>query len=126
MEFTDDLEKMIDFVKLSKEEFLKSYSYLTDDDYEATLRKVKNKETISKYFIQYMNDIYKRSPETVRLTKEIIKIQNVLYETLTDEQVKMIDEINKLEGHRTKEMNKNVWVNGVSFCCQMIFEGLSK
>lgn len=34
--FLDDGEKLVDFFKLTKEEFLKSYSYLTDEEYEAT------------------------------------------------------------------------------------------
>jgi hypothetical protein len=34
--FLDDKEKMHDFLLLSKKEFLKSYSYLTNRDYEAT------------------------------------------------------------------------------------------
>lgn len=35
--FSDDEEKMIDFHSLSKEEFLQSYSYLTEADYEKTV-----------------------------------------------------------------------------------------
>lgn len=46
MSFIDDEEKMIDFVRLSKEGFLTSYSYLTSAEYEATyddvMRKIKN------------------------------------------------------------------------------------
>ena len=34
--FCDDTEKMVDFINLSKEEFLESYSYLTEEEYEAT------------------------------------------------------------------------------------------
>tara|TARA_Y100000385_G_C12938903_1_gene570152 strand:+ start:141 stop:515 length:375 start_codon:yes stop_codon:yes gene_type:complete len=34
--FYDDAEKMSDFKKLSKEEFLKSYSYLTEQEYDNT------------------------------------------------------------------------------------------
>lgn len=34
--FIDDKAKMRDFVKLSKEEFLQSYSYLTEEEYENT------------------------------------------------------------------------------------------
>ena len=34
--FITDVEKMADFKILSKEEFLNSYSYITDDEYEAT------------------------------------------------------------------------------------------
>ena len=39
-DFCDDAEKMRDFYALSKEEFLASYSYLTEEEYELTRRKV--------------------------------------------------------------------------------------
>ena len=35
-DFTDDMNKMHDFMLLSKDEFLSSYSYLNEDDYYAT------------------------------------------------------------------------------------------
>lgn len=38
--FTDDEDKMADFIRLSKEEFLESYSYLTENEYEATIKDV--------------------------------------------------------------------------------------
>ena len=34
--FVGDAEKMADFVKLSKEEFLQSYDYLTGREYDET------------------------------------------------------------------------------------------
>ena len=37
MGFIDDYEKMFDFFRLSKEEFLTSYSYLTEEEYDATV-----------------------------------------------------------------------------------------
>ena len=37
-DFIDDEEKMYDFVRLTKEEFLSSYSYLTEDEYNNTKR----------------------------------------------------------------------------------------
>ena len=40
--FIDDIEKMKDFYTLSKEEFLKSYSYLKEEDYNATMKHVKS------------------------------------------------------------------------------------
>lgn len=40
-DFCDDAEKMADFKTLSKEEFLKSYSYLTEEEYDATAKKVR-------------------------------------------------------------------------------------
>ena len=36
--FLDDVDKMYDFLELSKEEFLQSYSYLTGEEYETTYR----------------------------------------------------------------------------------------
>ena len=39
--FTDDAEKMRDFYELTKEEFLQSYSYLTEDEYDATAAAVR-------------------------------------------------------------------------------------
>lgn len=35
--FSDDCEKMVDFFELSKEEFLMSYSYLNEADYDITM-----------------------------------------------------------------------------------------
>lgn len=36
LSFANDIEKMRDFITISKNEFLKSYSYLTAEEYEAT------------------------------------------------------------------------------------------
>ena len=38
-DFCDDAEKMIDFVNLSKTDFLSSYSYLTEAEYNLTRSK---------------------------------------------------------------------------------------
>ena len=35
-DFCDDAEKMVDFYQLSKEEFLESYSYITEQEYILT------------------------------------------------------------------------------------------
>ena len=40
--FLDDDEKMADFKILTKEEFLTSYSYLTEQEYDNTKREVHN------------------------------------------------------------------------------------
>ena len=36
--FLNDTEKMVDFLILPKKEFLKSYSYITDEEYITTLK----------------------------------------------------------------------------------------
>lgn len=38
-DFCDDAEKMVDFLILSKEEFLESYSYITEQEYDLTVEK---------------------------------------------------------------------------------------
>lgn len=43
-DFTDDHEKMRDFFALTKEEFLASYSYLDEQEYDLTAAKVKEEE----------------------------------------------------------------------------------
>jgi len=42
-DFCDDAEKMVDFLQLSKEEFLESYSYMTEEEYLLTSIKIKEK-----------------------------------------------------------------------------------
>ena len=45
MKYTDfitDIEKMRDFFKISKEEFLMSYSYLDEVEYNLTVEKINN------------------------------------------------------------------------------------
>ena len=36
--FLNDTEKMVDFLTLPKQEFLKSYSYITEEEYITTLK----------------------------------------------------------------------------------------
>ena len=43
MDFIDDGEKLVDLFFLSKDEFLKSYSYLKEEDYDTTIKKIKEK-----------------------------------------------------------------------------------
>jgi hypothetical protein len=50
--FIDDEEKMRDFYELTKEEFLFSYSYLTEEEYDNTAKLVAEKE---KEFEEVMN-----------------------------------------------------------------------
>lgn len=42
--FIDDEEKMRDFKELTKEEFLQTYSYLTEEEYDMTEKEYKQKQ----------------------------------------------------------------------------------
>ena len=39
-DFIDDREKMVDFMMLSKEDFLNSYSYLSEEEWVLTYNKI--------------------------------------------------------------------------------------
>lgn len=43
-DFTDDKEKMRDFKLLTRTEFLSSYSYLTEEEYDLTKQKENDNE----------------------------------------------------------------------------------
>lgn len=51
--FIDEHDKMIDFFFMSKEEFLRFYTYLTEDNYEQTKREVLKR---SHYWNEYWAD----------------------------------------------------------------------
>lgn len=54
--FINDKDKMRDFVKLTKDEFLASYSYLTEAEYEATHKLAPNFEEIKEEMEAYNAD----------------------------------------------------------------------
>jgi transposase-like protein len=69
--FNEDKEKMRDFEEISKEEFLLTYSYLTEKEYDDTLKEVNNQIekplncpnckqtlTLTELNSKYNNDIY--------------------------------------------------------------------
>ena len=67
-DFTDDEEKMADFNKLTKQEFLDSYSYLTEQEYELTMNQVK--------LLQEERDVSKNNME--RLLQENFELRHRL------------------------------------------------
>lgn len=41
MDFLTDGEKLVDFFALTKDEFLASYSYLTEEEYDSTMTAIR-------------------------------------------------------------------------------------
>lgn len=67
--FINDKEKMADFVKLTKEEFLSSYAYLTEDDYYDTFEIVRATERL---------DYFREQIEKEQIsTSEIVELQSL-------------------------------------------------
>jgi len=54
IDFTTDWEKMRDYFQISKEEFLASYSYVSEAEYDATKKVVEKKDALDK-------DLYKKA-----------------------------------------------------------------
>lgn len=61
IDFTTDWEKMRDYFQISKEEFLASYSYVTEAEYDATKKVVDKKDALDKdkalAYKKYLADI---------------------------------------------------------------------
>lgn len=64
--FYDDYEKMLDFKILSKEAFLQSYSYLTEEEYDRT------NEIVNKNGGKYSYEVDKHILDTIRRKDEIL------------------------------------------------------
>jgi hypothetical protein len=54
--FTTDWEKMRDYFQISKEEFLASYSYVTEAEYDATKKVVEKKDALDKDSYKDLSD----------------------------------------------------------------------
>ena len=67
-DFCDDEEKMADFNKLTKKDFLDSYSYLTEEEYQLTMNQVK--------LLQEQRNISKNNME--RLMQENFELRHRL------------------------------------------------
>lgn len=73
LSFIDDEEKMKDFPNISKEDFLSSYSYLSEEEYEATLEdfnKLNQKAVESRFSdtiktIEDINKVYDRNKDFI-------------------------------------------------------------
>ena len=70
--FLDDVEKMRDFKELTKEEFLASYSYLTEEEYDATVREVARR--IADFYDKYTDE---PAPPTVDIILEEVETNSV-------------------------------------------------
>ena len=53
--FIDDVEKMIDFLSITKEEFLQQYSYLSEEEYDVT------KDKFDKDKVEVLADLYRQA-----------------------------------------------------------------
>ena len=91
LSFTDDIDKMRDFDSLSKDEFLSSYGYLTEEEYDATAKELKEhgrtglqtvkalayKNVMDKNYLAYDNRLEKLGSETDKIQSAIERLTDV-------------------------------------------------
>lgn len=133
MNFIDDKEKMNDFDKLSKHEFLASYSYITEKEYNETKKLVKinkmkndiekylkNSEDYADYTINYIL-IDKKDPENTIVVAsrydEMIEINPSSYEinrimdwaySIDEDVFRNLEQTNEI-GYMSFECHYGVW-----------------
>lgn len=91
--FIDDNEKYIDFLNLSKEEFLKMYSYLTEEEYNNTM-------------INWVNDVL-----DIYTDDEVGNWGNEDFQAMTDEQKITLFENAKMMTKDTEDIDINIIIN---------------
>jgi hypothetical protein len=84
--FNDDKEKMKDFYSLTKEEFLKSYSYLTEEEYILTAK-------------QRLENLREKIKKECISQGEILELQR-LKDYIEDEDVRLLEWAGVLEFER--------------------------
>ena len=91
LSFTDDIDKMRDFDSLSKDEFLSSYGYLTEEEYDATAKELKEqgrtglqtvkalayKNVMDKNYLAYDNSLEKSGSEADKIQSAIERLTDV-------------------------------------------------
>lgn len=91
LSFTDDIDKMRDFDSLSKDEFLSSYGYLTEEEYDATAKELKEhgrtglqtvkalayKNVMDKNYLVYDNRLEKSGSEADKIQSAIERLTDV-------------------------------------------------
>lgn len=89
--FTDDIDKMRDFDRLSKEDFLASYDYISEKEYDATAKELKEhgrtglqtvkalayKNVMDKNYLVYDNRLEKSGSEADKIQSAIERLTDV-------------------------------------------------
>jgi hypothetical protein len=117
IDFTTDWEKMRDYFQISKEEFLASYSYVTEAEYDATAKIVDEKDEIYNKALQYkkyLADILYQ--DALRTSKAELQEVSFFQEETTDSwtleqfQIQYVkDQISFFEGGNLDSQVEETW-----------------
>lgn len=85
---------------------------------------MENNETILKLYENFIDDIYYMSSEKLELSTKILEQQDILDETLTEEQKKLLHNIKDLENESNELLNKNTFIFAYKLATKLIIESL--
>ena len=85
---------------------------------------MENNETILKLYENFIDDIYYMSSEKSELSTKILEQQDILDETLTEEQKKLLHNIKDLENESNELLNKNTFIFAYKLATKLIIESL--
>lgn len=85
---------------------------------------MEDKKTLEELFECNMDKIYTETDEKLEINKQISELTDELNKTLTDEQKKLLDEINQKEDEKRDIINKNTFVFAYSLAVKSIIQSL--
>ena len=97
--FINDMDKIYDLLKLqSKREFLQSYSYLTVEDYDDTLKDLRNPDEVAYIIREAENMLLEESndrPTCWNVSGEQVKevVADYVYSLFTEEEIREFEDM---------------------------------
>ena len=90
------------------------------------LKNLENKQEIVKLFYLYGEDLYENTEKNDKLLQKILKKEERLFDSLTEEQKEQFNEINDLRAKDFEESDKNISVFAFTLAVRLIMECLNK
>lgn len=87
---------------------------------------ITNKEKIIELYYLYGEDLYNDTETNNRFMKDILKREEELFDTLTEEQKKVFDEIDNLRLQNYEETDKRLFTFAFSLGVRLVLESLDK
>ena len=87
---------------------------------------ITNKEKIIELYYLYGEDLYNDTETNNKFMKDILKREEELFDTLTEEQKKVFDEIDNLRLQNYEETDKRLFTFAFSLGVRLVLESLDK
>lgn len=87
---------------------------------------ITNKEKIIELYYLYGEDLYNDTETNNKFMKDILKREEELFDTLTEEQKKVFDEIDNLRLQNYEETDKRIFTFAFSLGVRLVLESLNK